>query len=78
MTCKDAVALLADFLDQTLPAEAGADLEAHLEDCPPCRAYLRTYARTRGLVADAGRVDMPPELKARLRDYLREHLHGQP
>jgi hypothetical protein len=74
MTCKDTIDILADFLDQTLTSSAVEELDAHLRDCAPCRAYLNTYRKTRGLVGEAGRVEMPAELKARLRDFLLEQL----
>jgi anti-sigma factor RsiW len=70
MTCKDAIAVLADFLDEVLSPEAGRELEAHLRDCAPCRAYLNTYRKTRGLVARAGHAEMPAELKTRLRQFV--------
>jgi anti-sigma factor (TIGR02949 family) len=70
MTCKDAIAVLADFLEETLSQETVRELEAHLRDCPPCRAYLNTYRKTRGLVARSGRAEMPAELKTRLRQFL--------
>lgn len=70
MTCKDAIAVLADFLEKTLSPETVRELEAHLHDCPPCRASLTTYRKTRGLVARAGRADRPAELKTRLRRFL--------
>jgi len=74
MTCKDAIDIIADFLDQTLASDAVEELEAHLRDCEPCRAYLNTYRKTRALVGEAGRVEMPEELKARLRQFLRGQL----
>ena len=74
LTCKDAIEILADFLDGTLPADAVETLEQHLHDCPPCVAYLKTYRKTRELVGRAGRVEMPAELKARLRRFLVEQL----
>ena len=70
MTCKDAIALLADYLEAALSPDGLAELEAHLRDCPPCIAYLNTYKRTRDLTAEAGRVEMPEEMKARLRNFL--------
>lgn len=78
MTCKDFVDLLADYLDTTLGPEVVAELDAHLEDCPACRAYLRTYRRTSALVRDVQRAeappDMPDDVKARLRAFLRARL----
>ncbi|HEV8438864.1 MAG TPA: zf-HC2 domain-containing protein [Methylomirabilota bacterium] len=78
MTCQGAIDVLADFLEQTLSSEAGAELEAHLRGCEPCRAYLRTYDKTRRLAGGAGRIEMPPELKARLRQFLLDQLSKRP
>jgi hypothetical protein len=77
MTCTDAIDIIADFLDQTLASDAVEGLEAHLRDCEPCRAYLNTYRKTRGLVSEAGRVEMPAEMRSRLRRFLLEQL-GSP
>ena len=78
MTCKDAIDIIADFLDQTLASAAADQLETHLRDCAPCRAYLNTYRKTRGPVGEAGRVEMPAELKSRLRRFLLEQLGSSP
>ena len=78
MTCRDAIDIIADFLDQTLASDAIEALEDHLRDCEPCRAYLNTYRKTRGLVTEVGRVEMPAELKARLRRFLLEQLGSTP
>jgi anti-sigma factor (TIGR02949 family) len=74
MTCREAIDVIAEFLDQVLSTEACADLERHLSDCEPCRAYLNTYRKTRVLTAQAGQVEMPPEMRQRLRRFLLEHL----
>jgi anti-sigma factor RsiW len=74
MTCRDAIEVLSDFLEQTLAADVQEALEEHLRSCAPCRAYLRTYDRTRTLVGKAGRAEMPAELKARLRSFLLAEL----
>ena len=70
MTCRDAIAVLAEYLDETLAATDAEALEAHLRDCAECVAYLRTYRRTPGLVGAASRVEMPPEMRRRLREFL--------
>jgi anti-sigma factor (TIGR02949 family) len=74
LTCKDAIEILADLLDQTLTSDLAARLTQHLKDCPPCIAYLETYRRTRELVGRAGRVEVPAELRARLRHFLVDQL----
>jgi len=78
MTCKDAIDIMADFLDQTLASGALEELEAHLRDCEPCRAYLNTYRRTRGLVGETGRLQMPAEMKSRLQSFLLAQLGERP
>ena len=74
MSCRDAIEIIADFLGQSLAAGELERLERHLRDCHPCRAYLNTYRRTRRLVGKAGRVEMPGEVKSRLRQFLIAHL----
>ena len=74
MTCKDAVSILAEFLEQTLSPEAAAQLEAHFAGCEPCRAYLATYGRTRSVVGKVAGGEMPPEMRARLRAFLLAQL----
>ena len=70
LTCRDLIGLLLDYLEATLDEDTVALFERHLADCAPCRAYLRTYDRTRRLVGDAERVEMPVEMRDRLRDLL--------
>jgi anti-sigma factor RsiW len=78
MTCKDAIAVLGEYLEETLSPEVLAALEQHLHDCAPCRAYLATYRKTRDVAAAAQRVPMPEEMKHRLRQFLVEQLRGGP
>lgn len=74
MTCREAIEILADYLEQALAADLLADLERHLADCAPCRAYLATYRRTQALGAEAQRLEMPEEMKMRLRRLLLDRL----
>ena len=74
MTCRDAIDVIGELLEGLLSPEAVSALEGHLADCAPCRAYLATYRATRGLVQSEGRVEMPPELRERLRRFLLDQL----
>jgi len=76
MTCKDAIDLLVDYLDATCSRALGRELEEHLARCTPCQAYLNTYKRTAELGREAGRVEMPEEMKRYLREFLAKHLGG--
>jgi anti-sigma factor RsiW len=77
MTCQDAIALLSDYLEGVLSPEFLRELEEHLEGCPACRAYLATYRKTRSLAADAGQVEMPEEMRTRLREFLLARLREE-
>ncbi|HXH83253.1 MAG TPA: zf-HC2 domain-containing protein [Candidatus Tectomicrobia bacterium] len=74
MTCREAIAVIGDYLESALGDEILRDLERHLRDCQPCVAYLNTYRRTRDLAADANRVEMPDEMRQRIREFLLAHL----
>ena len=76
MTCRDAIALLADFLGLELGPRDYARFAAHLAGCRPCRAYLRTYRKTKRLAGRAAAVEMPEEMKRRVRAFLIERLRA--
>jgi len=46
MTCRDLADFLMAYLDDELPADQRASFSAHLGECPPCVAYLKTYEET--------------------------------
>jgi anti-sigma factor RsiW len=61
LVCRDAVALMAAYLDGVLPAADRARLEGHLAGCPHCTEYL---AQLRATIDALGRVepdDLPNE-----------------
>jgi anti-sigma factor RsiW len=70
LTCREAIGLLADYLESALSEQEIRELEEHLAGCGPCQAYLNTYRRTKDLTGKAERVAMPEELKNRLRTFL--------
>jgi anti-sigma factor RsiW len=76
VTCQETIELLSEFLEASLDSEVATELERHLADCPPCRAYLNTYRRTRELTGQVGRVEMPEEMKTRLREFLLRQLRS--
>ena len=70
-TCKDSINLLLDYLDGEMPAEEESHLHEHLSGCPPCVEFLRTYKATPGLCKRALARKMPPEVSAKLTEFLR-------
>ena len=76
MICRELIEIIDDYVDGALVPEVAQELERHLEECAPCRAYIATYRKTRRIGAAAARVDMPDEMKARLRRFLADNLGG--
>jgi anti-sigma factor RsiW len=76
MTCRDVIGLLLDYLEGALDPNLADALERHLEECTACRVYLRTYDRSRRLVGDVTRDEMPDEMTDRLRAFLLSRLHS--
>jgi hypothetical protein len=74
LTCREAIGLFGEFLEATLTQAQLAELDRHLAGCEPCKAYLNTYRRTRELTAGAERVEMPPEMRSRLAEFLLRRL----
>jgi len=71
-TCKESVELLMSFLDGELAPDEEQKLEEHLQACPPCVDFLRTYRATPSLCRRALSRQMPQELADRLTDFLRQ------
>jgi hypothetical protein len=63
-----------DYLEATLSSDVNRELEQHLRACPPCQAYLNTYKKTVELAGQAGRQEMPEEMKRHLREFLISQL----
>lgn len=68
MTCREIADFLMDYFDAELPHAVRAEFERHLEHCPPCVNYLKSYATTmqltrRAYCEDAADCpDVPEEL----------------
>ena len=66
LVCRDAVALMAAYLDDALAARDRARLEQHLAGCPHCSEYL---AQLRVTIRVLGRVE-PDDLPEPALDEL--------
>jgi anti-sigma factor RsiW len=69
--CRDIVELLDDYLDRALEGADAAALEAHLEDCRDCTAFLETYRGTVRASRHLSESQLPNELRQRLLGFLR-------
>jgi len=71
VVCASGVDLLMDYLEDALPADVRADLEAHVAGCPRCAAFVASYRQTPAILRRATLAAMPAELAESLRDFLR-------
>ena len=74
MNCEELIGVILEYLEGEMTLRDVEEFEKHLEACAPCRAYLATYRKTKAMAADAGRVEMPEEMKGRLREFLLHRL----
>lgn len=44
--CGEFFARLSEYLDGELPPDRSAEFEAHLQDCPPCIAFVQSLKRS--------------------------------
>ena len=54
LVCREVVELLNGYLDQALPADVLAAVEAHLAGCDGCTMVLEEFRRMRPVGADDG------------------------
>jgi anti-sigma factor RsiW len=72
MPCQELVEVLTDYLDGVLEERDRLRLEAHLEECEACSAYLEEF---RMLITAAGRIEpeqISPELEVGLLQAFRD------
>jgi len=73
-SCRQVFNLLSDFVDGELSGPERDSLARHLEACPPCEEFLKTFQTARSLCRESLLETMPEELKGRLRSFLRDQI----
>jgi anti-sigma factor RsiW len=76
VTCKQATALLLDYITGALDPATTLVLERHLERCDDCVAFLQTYKETLHAMRTLRYDDMPGELQNRLLQTLHAKMRG--
>jgi len=64
LVCRQAVELVTDYLEGTLPRASRRRFEAHLAGCPHCTEYL---AQMRETISLTGRLE-PEDLNPQMQD----------
>lgn len=71
VTCARGVDLLMDYLEGVLPPEVRTSIDAHLEICPRCVAFVHSYQAGPRILRDVTRVAPPSGLAETLRALRR-------
>jgi anti-sigma factor RsiW len=66
LVCRDAVALMTDYLEGALTARQRARLERHLAKCDGCDEYLRQIRVTIDVLGRVEPEDLEPEAREEL------------
>jgi anti-sigma factor RsiW len=72
LVCKQAVALMSDYLDGRLPERDARRLERHLRGCPHCSEYLAQLRATIDALGAASPDDLSDDLVDELVGLYRE------
>jgi anti-sigma factor RsiW len=77
ITCEQVTALLIDYVAGDLDPATSLVLEQHVQNCPDCIAFLRTYRESIRLSRTLRYEDIPAELQDRLHAFLRQKITGE-
>jgi len=66
LTCKEFLAELNDFLDETTKAELRVKLERHLAECPNCWVVCDTTCKTIQVYRGMSACSVPEDIHTRL------------
>ena len=70
--CKRLFALLSDYVDQQIDPSLCADVEDHLGDCSPCKAYLASLEETVRRCQRHCTEELKAKVRAQVRNLIRE------
>ncbi len=63
LVCQQAVELVTDYLEGTIPRAARRRFEVHLAGCPHCTEYLAQMRATIKLTGQLTQADLSPEMQ---------------
>jgi anti-sigma factor RsiW len=66
LSCKELVALVTEYLENSLPLGEKAQFEAHLAVCPGCQTYLEQMRQTLHAVGHLTEESLDPTTRDKL------------
>jgi anti-sigma factor RsiW len=77
LVCQDAIELLTEYLEGTLSRRQRRRLEAHLDACPNCSAYLEQIQMTIRFTGSIEPADLSPRAVDELTELYRRWRAGE-
>jgi anti-sigma factor (TIGR02949 family) len=74
LTCKQFLAELSDYLDESIGMDERKILEEHISACPNCWVITDTTRRTIEVYKCSQPVEIPTDLRARLMKALEQKM----
>jgi mycothiol system anti-sigma-R factor len=72
MDCDEAILRIYQYLDGELTVWRRRAIARHLDECPPCAQGFDFEIELRQVVASKCRDEVPPELKRRIAEAIRQ------
>lgn len=76
-SCREMFARLSEYLDGELDAEVCSGIDDHMEDCPPCQAFLESLRRTVDLSRELPDRELPEEMVRELVEAYKKMQSGR-
>jgi putative zinc finger protein len=73
-TCKQIADLVLAYLNDELGPRLKLDFEQHLEICPDCVSFLKTYKRTVAATGSVDAIAMPAKVRNNILTFLRKRM----
>jgi mycothiol system anti-sigma-R factor len=70
--CQEAIRILYHFLDGELTSEKRAQIQQHLDDCPPCIQAFQFEAELRNVVSRSCQETVPDALRLKVSMLLEQ------
>lgn len=76
LSCQELTEVITEYLEGTLSTAERLRFEAHLEQCPGCRAYLEQMRQTIRLTGKLTEAAVEPPARQALLDAFRDWKRG--
>ena len=68
--CQEIFAMLSEYIDLELPADACQEIDAHMQGCAPCIEFAESLKKTVALCRQFALEELPPPIGAEAKREL--------